>query len=102
MIAYFYFDFNNDVKQNVTNCLSSLLGQICHQSGLVLEALHKLHKKCSDGCQTPALHDLTEVIRIYATGNDLQNIYIVLDALDECPKGDLRDELLSLIKDISS
>ncbi|MCJ1385865.1 hypothetical protein MMC17_008989 [Xylographa soralifera] len=102
VIAYFYFDFNTDVKQNVSNCLSSLVGQICHQSGLILEALLKLYKKCSDGSQTPALSDLTEVMRIYATGNDLQDIYIVLDALDECPKGDLRDELLSLIKDICS
>ena len=102
MIAYFYFDFNTGQKQNVSNCLSSIVGQICHQTGVILEALQKLHKKCSDGSQAPALCDLTEVMRSYATGDDLQDIYIVLDALDECPKGDLRDELLKLIADICS
>ncbi|MCJ1437731.1 hypothetical protein MMC27_007118 [Xylographa pallens] len=102
VIAYFYFDFNTGEKQNVSNCLSSLVGQICHQSGLVLEVLEELYEKCSNGNQKVAPCDLIKVMRIYATGGDPQDIYIVLDALDECPEGDLRDEVLKLITDLCS
>ena len=102
MIAYFYFDFNSGEKQNVSNCLSSLVVQICHQSGLVPKVLEELYEKCSNGNQQPAPCDLIKVIRTYATGGDSQDIYVVLDALDECPKGDLRDEVLNLITDLCS
>ncbi|MCJ1391258.1 hypothetical protein MMC18_004121 [Xylographa bjoerkii] len=102
VVVYFYFDFNTGEKQNVSNCLSSLVGQICHHSGLVPKELQELHNKCNIGNQRPALFDLAEIMKIYTTCSDLQDIYVVLDALDECPKGDLRDELLNLITDICS
>ena len=84
------------------NCLSSLVGQICHQSGVILQELQELQKNSSNGSRRPALHDLTNILRFYAISSDIQDIYMILDALDECPKGDHRDELLTLIAEICS
>src|SRR5205814_995726 len=105
VVAYFYFDFNNTEKQNAANCVSSLIAQICAHVVDLPEKLKKLYKRCNDGKHKAALSDLKVVLELFAIMEEV-DVFIVADALDECPKnaeklrGEPREELLDLIAEI--
>jgi hypothetical protein len=102
-VAYFYFDFNDTEKQSPTSCVSSWIAQLCSQ-------VEKLPQKLKDsyktyGHQEASLHHLKEILAQFAVTEELHDIFIVADALDECPRnreGNLRAELLELITEINS
>jgi hypothetical protein len=85
-IAYFYFDFNDIKKQNVVNCVSSLIAQLCSQVVDLPDKLKELYKRCNNGSQKPAMHDLRGALALFAVTKELNDVFIILDALDECPK----------------
>jgi ankyrin repeat domain-containing protein 50 len=60
-----------------------------------------VYTRCNNGKQAAAIRDLMVVFSAFAATEQLDDIYIVVDALDECPtsKGE-RKELLELIRDI--
>ena len=100
-IAYFYFDFNEPGKQNATNFVSTLVAQLCNHIAELPEELTKLYQACSNGTQVAALYSLQEVL--FAVAKKFDNVFIVADALDECPNDrKLREELLELIQDMST
>jgi hypothetical protein len=99
-LAYYYFDFNDTQKQGAENFLSSLIGQLCSKTDKVPDQLKELYKKCNDGREKPPIQELELLLPIVAKG--LNYSYIIVDALDECPKGLERETLLKLIKNIMS
>ncbi|KAH0533900.1 hypothetical protein FGG08_007482, partial [Glutinoglossum americanum] len=102
-VAYFYFDFNDTEKQNAANCVSSLIAQLCSQVVDLPEKLKELYKRCNDGKQEAAIHDLKSALALFAETKELDDIFIVTDALDECPKNkekEFREELLELITEV--
>src|SRR5437773_9476547 len=100
-VAYFYFDFNDTEKQNAVNCVSSLIAQLCSQVVDLPEKLKELYKRCNDGKQKAAMRNLKAVLELFAVMEEV-DIFIVADALDECPKNaeklreEPREELLKL------
>jgi hypothetical protein len=67
--------------------------------------LKTLYKRCIEGKHQADLQDLTAILRLFAVADELDDLFIVVDALDECPKDDgkeLRNELLDLITEIKS
>jgi hypothetical protein len=104
MLAYFYFDFNDAKKQSVQNCLSSLLAQLCNQADEIPKDLLALYERCGKGYNTPKVNELISSISLFATMKKVEDIFLVVDALDECPKfGDdsPRAELLKVLKAIN-
>lgn len=104
-MAYFYFDFSNPEKQNATNFLSSLISQLCRQIVNIPEKLKELYKSCNAGKHTAAIQDLNAVLAHFAIIEDIDDVFIVTDALDECPNNgeeELRGELLKLIIEIKA
>lgn len=100
-IAYFYFDFNESEKQNATNFVTSLIAQLCNHVVDLPEKLKELYKACNNGRGLAALDTL--LAALYAMAEKFDDVFIVADALDECPNdGTLREELLELIKDMST
>ena len=98
-IAYFYFDFNKPEKQNATNFVSTLIAQLCSHLAELPEELTKLYETCSNGTQVAALYSLQPVL--FAVAKELDTVFIVADALDECPNnGTVRRDLLEQIKDM--
>ncbi|KAH8792864.1 hypothetical protein F5882DRAFT_516605 [Hyaloscypha sp. PMI_1271] len=99
-VAYFYFDFNSTAKQEVTACLSSLVAQLCTHLTTLRPHISQLYERCNHGKLQPGLGELTgmlsEVIQ------SLGHVFIVIDALDECPKGEERDSLLAVLSNIKS
>ena len=100
-IAYFYFDFNESEKQNATSFVTSLIAQLCNYVVDLPEKLKELYKACNNGRGLAALDTL--LVALYAMAEKFDDVFIVADALDECPNdGTLREELLELIKDMST
>ena len=101
-IAYFYFDFRDLDKQNRRNLLPSLLVQLSAQSSPRCDILHRLYLKHHNGTQKPTEAALVQCLKDMLTIPDQPPIYIILDALDECPNSygvpSPRWQVLTLIK----
>jgi hypothetical protein len=101
-MAYYYFDFRDVKKQDCYGLLSSLISQLSAESDSCYNILSRLYSDNCRGIRKPdidALKDcMTEMLRLPGQGP----IYIVVDALDECPnfpgRPSARDEVLELIE----
>ena len=103
-MAYFYFDFRDLQKQTCRDLLRSLVFQLSTCSSPCCDILHRVYKTHKDGTQQPSDDTLKEclekMLRLLAQGQ----IFIFLDALDECPDSSgipsPRDEVLQLVKEL--
>ena len=103
VVAYFYFDFNNVECQKVENCISSIIAQLCSVVTKIPEILATQYEKCGGRAKIEK-HDLMKSLRLWATHDELKEIFLVFDALDECVDNErrkLRKELLEVITEIS-
>jgi hypothetical protein len=74
--------------------------QLCHQLPDLPQELEDLHSKCRNGQQIITRQKLTTILKNLIAS--FTNVYIIVDAIDECPKrGDQRDEILAVVLDIS-
>jgi hypothetical protein len=80
--AYFFFDFNDVQKQDPEMMVRSLLCQLSQQSIKVPASLDALFSSCNSGQRQPSIQAVMDALQ--AMIQDLPQIYIVLDALDEC------------------
>jgi hypothetical protein len=97
--AYFFFDGRDGQKglQLVDSLCRSLIAQFAAPYGGIPASLAKLYQSCHDGRSQPSVQSLQSVLlTILKSFND---IYIVLDALDECAK---RNDVLKWIKEMTS
>ena len=103
-IAYFYFDFRDLEKQNRRNLLSSLLVQLSAQSSPRCDIFHRLYLDHNNGIEKPTDTVLTQCLKDMLTIPDQPPIYIILDALDECPNSygvpTPRSQVLTLVKQL--
>jgi hypothetical protein len=103
-VAYFYFDFRDLNKQTCHDLLRSLIFQLSTDSSPCCDILHRIYKGHKDGTQQPSdeilKECLKEMLRLLAQGQ----VFIVLDALDECPDSSgippPRSEVLQLMKEL--
>ncbi|KAI3226148.1 hypothetical protein DTO012A9_9154 [Penicillium roqueforti] len=97
-IAFFYFSFNDEAKQDANGMLRTLLLQLSVQlqdGERDLEQLHALHRSGS-----PPLHALLDSLRRFL--ERFCDTYILLDALDESPRDTKREGVLRAIQMIRS
>ena len=98
-MAYYYFDFNDPEKQKALSLVSSVISQLCAQRASLCSHTRDLYIKNQEGLHKPLLYDLLQTLG--STIKDFHSVYIVIDALDECPQKDQqRDELLQIIEEI--
>ncbi|KAH9974187.1 hypothetical protein BJV74DRAFT_782557 [Russula compacta] len=106
-IAYFFFDFKDAGKQDVRALLSSLVIQLSNQSDHFCDVLFRYHSTHQSGSQIPSDPTLIQCLEDMLRVPGQVPIYIIIDALDECPnmRGmptprewvlDLVEELVSL------
>jgi hypothetical protein len=102
-IAYFYFDFRDLDKQNCRSLLSSLLVQLSAQSSPRCDILCRLYSEHGKGSRAPSDAALTQCLKDMLTIPNQPPIYIILDALDECPNSygipSPREQVLALVKE---
>ncbi|KAH8977717.1 hypothetical protein EDB92DRAFT_708792 [Lactarius akahatsu] len=102
-LAYFYFDFKHKAKQDSRALLSSLLVQLSDQSDIFCDALFSLYCTHKQGSEQPTDESLSQCLKYMLTTGPVP-IYLILDALDECPYGtglpSPREKLLDLVDDL--
>ncbi|KAH9969645.1 hypothetical protein BC827DRAFT_20964 [Russula dissimulans] len=84
-IVFFYFDFKDEAKKNARGSLSSFLIQLAAQSDAYSEILSALYSENHAGSKQPTDDELRESLKNMLAVPDQPPIYIVIDALDECP-----------------
>ena len=96
-VLYFYFDFNDNSKQEHEKMIRSLLAQTLRYCVDVPQQVESLYSSCMEGGWQPTCEELLEAL--YQTMASFKETFIILDALDECAD---RSELLSGIDHIMS
>jgi len=95
--AYFFFDGRDSQKelQLHENLIRSLIRQFSAQCDGVPNPLSRLYESCGSGGWQPSINSLHATLRLIL--NEFQDVYIILDSLDECKE---RETLLTWIKEI--
>ena len=81
-LLYFYFDFSDTRKQTLDNMVRSLISQLYSKCENTQKQLDSLFSSCEDGRHQPRYESLYQVLLQMI--DSLEDVYIVLDALDEC------------------
>ena len=101
-MAYFFFDFKDKGKQDVHALLSSLVVQLSHQSSFFCDILSVYHSSHQSGSQQPSDRTLTQCLEDMLKIPGQVPVYLIIDALDECPKTtgipSSRQKVLALVK----
>jgi hypothetical protein len=84
-MGYYYFDFRDTTKQDIRGLLTSLLAQFCAESDSCHDILSELYSKNSAGSRQPDIRSLVECLKKMLQLSQQPTIYIIMDALDECP-----------------
>ncbi|PLN82631.1 hypothetical protein BDW42DRAFT_184666 [Aspergillus taichungensis] len=97
-IAFFYFDFSDQNKQDGMGMLRALLLQLSGQLEECAQDLEQLYKAYYSG--TPPTEALINYLQRMI--NRFHHVYVLLDALDESPRYNQRDGVLEAIETIRS
>jgi hypothetical protein len=104
--TYFYCDFRDEDKQNCRNLVPSVISQLCTQSNLCCDTLSRTFAEHGKGTQKPSDETLEKCLIELVSLPIQVPIYIIVDALDECPNESglptPREEVLDLIKNLVS
>ncbi|OCH94602.1 hypothetical protein OBBRIDRAFT_101360, partial [Obba rivulosa] len=103
--AYFYCDFSDPAKQNIRGLLSSLLIQLSVQPNARNNTLSHLYSDHAKGLQQPSDTALAVALKHILTDPIRGPVYIVIDALDECPNSSgiptQRKKILNLVAELT-
>ena len=103
-MAYFYFDFRDVDKQKLSNLLPSLLIQLSARSDPYCDILSQLHLSHDRGVRKPSDRAMVECLKEMLTLDAQGPIYIIMDALDECPAASTipspREEVLDFVDEL--
>ena len=103
-MAYYYFDFRDVKKQDCYGLLSSLVSQLAVESDSCYEVLSQFYSDNTSGAAKPDSIALTECIKDMLGLPGQCPVYIIIDAVDECPDTcgtpSTREEVLDLIDEL--
>ena len=103
-MAYYYFDFRDVKKQDRYGLLSSLLYQLSAESDSCYEVLTQLYVDNAGGAEKPPRSALLKCLKDMLSLRGQGEIFIIVDALDECPNlsgtPSAREEVLDLIEEL--
>jgi len=105
-LAYYYFDFKDSGKQDRRGLLSSLLAQLSARSDVSCKILDQLYLAHDKGLRQPSESDLIRCLKEVLAVRQQGDIYIIIDALDECPNNygmpTSRENVLELLVELIS
>jgi hypothetical protein len=105
-IAYYYFDFRDIKKQDCHGLLLSLVSQLSAELESCYNVLSKLYSDNSRGMRKPGIGALKKCLADMLSLPGQGQIYIIVDALDECPNfpgtPSAREDVLEIVKEIVS
>jgi ankyrin repeat domain-containing protein 50 len=95
-IAFHYFTFSDNSKQHVSGLLRTLLLQLSNQLDDGDATLTQLSETYKDG--EPPIQALEGTLKQVV--GKFQDVYVIIDALDESPRGDRRDAVLDTLSEM--
>ena len=102
--AFYFFDFRDDAKQTLRGLFSSILVQLCYQSGICYEILWDLYSTLREGSRSASDDELMKCLENMVTSQGQAPVHIVIDALDECSNTfgipSERESVLSALKNL--
>jgi ankyrin repeat protein len=103
-LAIFYCDFRDTNKQDARNLLSSILIQLCQQSDKFSQVLSSMYSTHGNGSRVPSTDALLGCLKAMLALQGQATLYVVLDAIDECPNSPglltRREEVLEIVKEL--
>ncbi|KAI9443873.1 hypothetical protein H4582DRAFT_1846239 [Lactarius indigo] len=103
-MAYFYFDFRDLAKQSRRDLLRSLLIQLSHSSDPFCDILSRLYDAYGKGTRQPSDKALMNCLKEMLTLPNQRPVYLIMDALDECPNTSgipsTRELVLDVVKEL--
>ena len=103
-MAYYYFDFRDTKKQDCYGLLSSLVSQLSSELDSCYNILSRLYSDNMNGTREPDIDSLKECMKEMLDLPGQGPIYIIIDALDECPNlsgtPSAREEVLEVIGEL--
>ena len=103
-VTFFYFDFRDATKQDVRSLLSSLLVQLSNRSDDFCKILFGFFSAHECGSRQPSEDTLMNCLKDMLALPGQGEIYIVVDALDECPNSSgfptPREDVLTIVKEL--
>jgi hypothetical protein len=101
-MAYYYFDFRDVKKQDCYGLLSSLILQLYAELDSCYNILSQLYLDHARGKRNPDIDALQKCVMDLLSLPRQAPIYIIVDALDDCPdfpgRPSAREEVLQLIE----
>jgi len=101
-MAFFYCDFREEQKKDSRGLLSSWLVQLCHQSDAYSDILSNFYLEHSNGSRQPSDDALVECLKEVLKLPGQAPVYLIMDALDECPltssRSSPRDRVLMVVE----
>lgn len=98
-IAYIYFDANGGRRYDTAVILRTIITQLTHQIGSLPTNLVALHRKFDTNDLLPSLADFEKVL--LQQFDELQHLYLVFDAMDECEDFEQVHRALQILGKIS-
>ncbi|KAL8650860.1 MAG: hypothetical protein Q9226_004967 [Calogaya cf. arnoldii] len=99
VLAYFYFSFDDQAFQKVDGMIRSIATQLCSQCTSIPHCVESLYSKCTEGRSQPlplTSNNLREMLcQLFGC---FSQVYIVLDALDECTE---RHDLVPVLEEFA-
>ena len=103
-MAHFYCDFRDEDKKNCRKLRLSVISQLCAQPDPCCDLLAHIYSAHDDGTRKPGDHTLTKCLTQMLSLPDRGPVYLIIDALDECPNNSgmptAREEVLDLVADL--
>ena len=103
-MAYFYFDFRDTEKQHLRGLLSSLVFQLSAESDPCYQILSRLYSDHIGGTREPSEDALSQCLMEMLTVPEQPAMYIIIDALDECPNASgiptAREQVLKFLEHV--
>jgi hypothetical protein len=84
-MAYYYLNFRDVKKQDCYGLLSSLISQLSVESDSYYDVLSQLYSDNGRGIRKPDIDVLKDCMTDMLRLPGQSPIYIIVDALDECP-----------------
>jgi hypothetical protein len=103
-MAYFYCDFKDNYKQCRLDIIPSLITQLSARSDRCRDILSRLYSAYNPSAQMPTGSVLTECLKEMLSSFGQNPVYIIIDAIDECPDipgvPSPREDTLELVKEL--
>lgn len=87
IVAFLHCNYNMQSQQTTEKMLRTILRQFAEQVPSILDNVAELHESSKEQQRHPSLKDISEAV--YSVAKSFKSVFLVIDALDECPTENL-------------